>query len=237
MKKIGITKAPQSPFNFGVGVEVLDSSVRFYTYNAEGQTIDSRVFDFESKPLGLKELHVQNNIYVVADADGILEPYYNKMLASYFEKSSGYKHITKKNKNVIGQIYIPFWDSSVADCALRLTYSEPGYTCNVPVTDHDVLDYKGFFFSVMPTIKAALEGDRITVQLVDENGADLKRPGVKIYAKTDGGQLVFNERSTDADGKAVFKLLTQGFEPSDVATVEFGFKWVSNVTNVQVQAQ
>lgn len=237
MKKIGITKAIQAPFPFGVGVEILDSSIRFYTYNDAGETIDSRLFDFESKPLGLKELHVQNNIYVAADSAGMIEPYYNKMVTSYFDKASGYKHIVKKDKNVIGQIYIPFWDSPVADCAVRLTHSDAGYRCNVEPTDFDVQDFKGFFQSVMPSIESSASGSVISVQLVDENGAALNRAGVKLYAKTDGGTLVFNERVTDANGKATFKLLTDGFEPSDVATVEFGFKWVSNITNVKVQAQ
>lgn len=224
------------PIQFGVGIEIQENGIRFYTFDADKKTIDSRLFDFASKPLALKELAARDNIYVVADASGYLEPFYNKMAASSTIKSSGYDHARKKNKHVIGQIYIPFADASIADCSARITYSEEGgYESNVAI-ERDVEDFGAFFNEVSPTLKADVVPSGIRVQIVDASENAIAKAGVKIYAKTDGGQLVFNERITDSTGTAVFKLLTPGFEQGDEATVEFGFKWVSNLAQVKVGA-
>lgn len=225
------------PINFGVGLEVLENTVRFYTFDADKKTIDSRLFDFNQKPLAFKELAARDNVYVVADAQGMLEPFYNKMAESSLIKSSGYDHVRKKNKHVIGQIYIPFADSTIDEASARITYGEElGFLCNVEFT-RDVEDFGAFFNEVSPTLVSEQVADgRIKVQIVDNAGNPISKAGVKIYAKTDGGQLVFNERTTNASGTAYFKLLTTGFEASDEATVEFGFKWVSNLARTKVAA-
>lgn len=224
------------PIKFGVGIEILESSIRFYTFDADKKIIDSRLFDFSNKPLALKELAARDNIYVVADAAGYLEPFYNKMAVSSIIKSSGYDHARKKNKHVIGQIYIPFADANISECSARITYSEEGgYESNVTI-DRNVEDFGAFFDEVSPTLKAEVVSSGIKVQVIDSLQAPIAKAGVKIYAKTDGGQLVFSEKTTDATGAAVFKLLTPGFEQGDEATVEFGFKWVSNLARVKVAA-
>lgn len=232
MKRLAKSVATHIPYNFGVGVEVNGNKIRFYTYDDNGGILGEREYDFDAPPLGFKELQARNNIYVVATSQGFIEPLYNKMLASAMDKASGYKHIVKLSKPVIGQIYIPFSDSPISDCSLRITYTpEKGYQSNVDL-DEDVQDFGAFFNAVSPTLRSTeVEPGKWVVQLVDGDGTDIQKAGVKIYAKTDGGQLSFTERATNAGGNATFKLLPTGFDPGDVATVEFGFKWVSNLAN------
>lgn len=224
------------PIEFCVSLTVSDNSVSFKTIK-NGYTLSERTFDFSNKPLGLKEVSARDNVYILADMDGIIQPFYNKMAESYATKSSGYAHICKQGKHAIGQIYIPFADATIDDCSVRITYGEEfGYVSNVEITE-EVTDFGKFFNDVSPTLTATKEGDHtIKVQVTDSLGAHIKKAGVKIYAKTDGGQLVFNEKVTNVDGNAYFKLLTTGFEAGDEATVEFGFKWSSNLARVKVAA-
>lgn len=225
-----------SPIPFKVRLDINDSSITFSTFKGE-QKVNSRTFDFNDKPLASKELSARDNIYVVADENGFIEPFYNKMANSFNTKASGYAHIRNKNKHGIGQIYIPFADSSIDDCSVRITYGEEhGYISNIEIND-EVTDFGKFFDDVSPTLTASKEaGGSIKVQLTDSKGTSIKKAGVKLYAKTDGGQLVFNEKTTKEDGSASFKLLTTGFEAGDEATVEFGFKWSSNLARVKVAA-
>lgn len=221
---------------YTVSAEILDNKIVFKT-KKNGETIDSREFSFTDKPLGLKELSARDNIYVLADKNGVIQPFYNKMADSFLTKASGYAHIRTKNIACIAQIYIPFADSPMDECSVRLTYNEEyGYECN-KVIDMDVDDFGKFFNDVSPTLSASKESDgSIKVQITDAKGTPIKKAGVKLYAKTDGGQLVFNEKTTKEDGSATFKLLTTGFEAGDEATVEFGFKWSSNLARVKVAA-
>lgn len=225
-----------SPIPFKVRLDVNESAITFSTFKGE-KKVHSRTFDFNDKPLASKELSARDNIYVVADENGYIEPFYNKMADSFSTKASGYVHIINKNRYGIGQIYIPFADSSINDCSLRITYGEEyGYISNVEIND-EVNDFGTFFNDVSPTLTASKEADgSIKVQITDSKGTSIKKAGVKLYAKTDGGQLVFNEKTTNADGNASFKLLTTGFEAGDEATVEFGFKWSSNLARVKVAA-
>jgi hypothetical protein len=225
-----------NPLGFGVGLEIEGNKITFST-TKDGVAICKKTFDFEDKPVALKELSARDNIYVIADSEGVIQPFYNKMAESYYTKSSGYDHIRKQNKFAIGQIYIPFADATIDECSVRITYGEEfGYESNVEITE-EVTDFGKFFNDVSPTLTATKESNgTIKVQITDSLGAPIKKAGVKLYAKTDGGQLVFNEKSTNEGGNASFKLLTAGFEAGDEATVEFGFKWSSNLARVKVAA-
>jgi hypothetical protein len=225
------------PINFTVSLDIEGDKLVFKT-RKDKNTISSRTFDFSEKPLGSKELSARDNIYILADENGIIQPFYNKMAESYATKDSGYKHILKQGKHTIGQIYIPFADATIDECSVRITYGEEfGYKSNVEITE-EVTDFGKFFDDVSPTLKATKESNgAIKVQVTDSLGSPIKKAGVKLYAKTDGGQLVFNEKTTNSEGNASFKLLTAGFEASDEATVEFGFKWSSNLARVKVAAQ
>lgn len=248
MKRIGQTFTERQKYDFGTGLDIQETNVRFYTFSKDtGETIDSRIFDFEKPPLGLKELQARNNVYVTADAKGMIQPFYNKMVQSYFTKDSGYKHAVKTGLSIIGQIYIPFADSKVSDCAVRVSYNpEIGVKSNVPFTDTVVaadeitegtISFADFFNQVSPSISVTqLSDNAIEVQLVDGAGQKIEKAGVKIYGKTDGGFLVFSESVTDAAGVAMFRFMPLGLEAGDVASVEFGFKWVSNLGNIKVVA-
>ena len=224
------------PINFTVSLDIDGDKLVFKTSKDE-KVISARTFSFSDKPLGLKELSARDNIYVTADAQGNIQPFYNKMAESYLIKASGYAHIRSKDLICIGQIYIPFANASMDDCSVRITYgAEFGYKSNVEITE-EVTDFGKFFETVSPTLTASKEADgSIKVQIADSVGTPINKAGVKIYAKTDGGQLVFNEKTTKEDGTASFKLLTTGFEAGDEATVEFGFKWSSNLARVKVAA-
>jgi len=222
---------------FGVGLEVSEGSIRFYTYKADGSTIDSRTYDFSSPPLAAKELSARDNIYVVADSFGKIDPFYNKMAESFWVKASGYDHARKLDKHVIGQIYIPFRDAQISECSVRITYGEEiGYQSNVEIKEV-VKDYAAFFSLVSPTLKAvATDSGDIEVSLVNSQAKPIRREGVKIYAKTDGGFLPFIERLTNADGKALFRYVPLGLVSGETVTVEFGFKWSSNLARIEMVA-
>ena len=222
---------------FGVGLEVSEGSIRFYTYKADGSTIDSRTYDFSSPPLAAKELSARDNIYVVADSFGKIDPFYNKMAESFWVKASGYDHARKLDKHVIGQIYIPFRDAQISECSVRITYGEEiGYQSNVEIKEV-VKDYAAFFSLVSPTLKAvATDSGDIEVSLVNSQAKPIRREGVKIYAKTDGGFLPFVERLTNADGKALFRYVPLGLVSGETVTVEFGFKWSSNLARIEMVA-
>jgi len=222
---------------FGVGLEVSEGSIRFYTYKADGSTIDSRTYDFSSPPLAAKELSARDNIYVVADSFGKIDPFYNKMAESFWVKASGYDHARKLDKHVIGQIYIPFRDAQISECSVRITYGEEiGYQSNVEIKEV-VKDYAAFFSLVSPTLKAvATDSGDIEVSLVNSQAKPIRREGVKIYAKTDGGFLPFVERLTNADGKALFRYMPLGLVSGETVTVEFGFKWSSNLARIEMVA-
>jgi len=222
---------------FGVGLEVGEGFIRFYTYKADGSTIDSRTYDFSSPPLAAKELSARDNIYVVADSFGKIDPFYNKMAESFLVKASGYDHARKLDKHVIGQIYIPFRDAQISECSVRITYGEEiGYQSNVEIKEV-VKDYAAFFSLVSPTLKAvATDSGDIEVSLVNSQAKPIRREGVKIYAKTDGGFLPFVERLTNADGKALFRYMPLGLVSGETVTVEFGFKWSSNLARIEMVA-
>ncbi len=222
---------------FGVGLEVREGSIRFYTYKADGSTIDSRTYDFPSPPLAAKELSARDNIYVVADSFGKIDPFYNKMAESFWVKASGYDHARKLDKHVIGQIYIPFRDAQISECSVRITYGEEiGYQSNVEIKEV-VKDYAAFFSLVSPTLKAVATGSGdIEVSLVNSQAKPIRREGVKIYAKTDGGFLPFVERLTNADGKALFRYMPLGLLTGETVMVEFGFKWSSNLARIEMVA-
>ena len=222
---------------FGVGLEVSEGSIRFYTYKADGSTIDSRTYDFSSPPLAAKELSARDNIYVVADSFGKIDPFYNKMAESFWVKASGYDHARKLDKHVIGQIYIPFRDAQISECSVRITYGEEiGYQSNVEIKEV-VKDYAAFFSLVSPTLRAvATDSGDIEVSLVNSQAKPIRREGVKIYAKTDGGFLPFVERLTNADGKALFRYMPLGLVSGETVTVEFGFKWSSNLARIEMVA-
>ena len=222
---------------FGVGLEVGEGFIRFYTYKADGSTIDSRTYDFSSPPLAAKELSARDNIYVVADSFGKIDPFYNKMAESFGVKASGYDHARKLDKHVIGQIYIPFRDAQISECSVRITYGEEiGYQSNLEIKEV-VRDFAAFFSLVSPTLKAVVtdSGD-IEVSLVNSQTKPIRREGVKIYAKTDGGFLPFVERLTNADGKALFRYMPLGLLTGEAVMVEFGFKWSSNLARIEMVA-
>jgi hypothetical protein len=220
---------------FGVGLEVGEGFIRFYTYKADGSTIDSRTYDFPSPPLAAKELSARDNIYVVADSFGKIDPFYNKMAESFWVKASGYDHARKLDKHVIGQIYIPFQDAQISECSVRITYCEEmGYQSNVEIKEI-VKDFAAFFSSVSPTLRAlATESGDIEVSLINEHASPIRREGVKIYAKTDGGFLPYVERLTNAEGKAIFRYMPLGLLAGEAAMIEFGFKWSSNLARIEM---
>jgi len=222
---------------FGVGLEVNENSVRFYTYQADGVTLDSRTYDFTSPPLAAKELSARDNIYVVADRFGKIDPFYNKMAESYWVKASGYDHARKLDKHVIGQIYIPFRDALISECSARITYGEEaGYQSNVEIKEV-VRDFGAFFSSVSPALKAvATESGDIEVSLINAQSKPIRREGIKIYAKTDAGFLPFVERLTNSEGKALFRYMPLGLLAGEAAVVEFGFKWSSNLARIEMVA-
>ena len=184
------------------------------------------------------------NLYVAFDLlrRRFLPPY-NKLVESFAAKDNGAQHIARRQVNVIGQVLLPFPDS---DAAARLTVNrEIGFWTNAdPETvANSHAAHAAFVERVFPRIE--VEPERLTVapdgragigvRLTDAAGAPLRRPDVRLFAKSAAGYLPRTEVLTDADGRAGIAFLALGLEAGDTAEIEIGFKWRSNIARCRVE--
>lgn len=187
------------------------------------------------------------SLYITFDPDQRrLLPPYNKMAESYLSKDHGNHHINKIQRNVIAQILMPFGGDEGDGFAVRFTVNEDiGHWSGQAAEkiDNNQKSYLDFSMRLFPTLQVDHKAlslpvgqiEHITVQLLGPDGSPIKRAGVGLHAKCDAGYLARREAVTDSLGRARFPYLALGLDQGDEASVEFGFKWYSNVARCQVQ--
>jgi hypothetical protein len=228
-------------------------------------TVDNKIiisWSEEPSPMGSLELSFEgikkylqspsrllsdgNNIYIKLDKDGNLEQPIFKMIETYHTKMGGMEFIKYKSNQIIGQIYIPFKDSSDDEYAIRLNIKEEDVSKllelvpNAVEVENTEEAFKEFYYSNSPRLKVvntsnAGEWTKIKVQLTLA-GNNVAKSNVRIFAKSASGYIANREVYTDANGTAEFKVLPYGLEQGESMKAEFGFKYVSNIVSKDVQA-
>lgn len=187
-----------------------------------------------------------NNIYLTLDINNNLSKPIFKMIETYQTKMGGMEFIKYNVPNLIGQIYIPFKDSSDDEYAIRLNIKEEDVSKllelipNAVEVENTEEGFKEFYYSNSPRLKvvntsSAGEWTKIKVQLTLD-GNNVSKSDVRIFAKSASGYIANREVYTDANGTAEFKVLPYGLEQGESMKAEFGFKYLSNVVSVDVQA-
>jgi len=154
--------------------------------------------------------------------------------------------IKYKSSKIVGQIYIPFKDSSDDEYAIRLNIKEEDVSKllelvpNAVEVENTEEAFKEFYYANSPRLKVvntSTAGDwtKIKVQLT-LNGNNVSKEDVRIFAKSASGYIANREVYTDANGIAEFKVLPYGLEQGESMKAEFGFKYVSNIVSANVQA-
>lgn len=242
--KIAITKSDNFPF--GLSVTETDSGIVASWLDSTGVVAFSATLNeqFIRERCGQRELDDCSNIYLEVDGDkpGVIYVH-NKMAATLLTKNGGLAHLKKTQRLCLGQIYIPFADSPVSEWVFRMNCSTSGNN-ELPKDYIAVANTEAAFVAlpltvwpqirILATTKLDDERTQVSVQLT-LNGEDLKRAGVRIFATSATGYISKREVLTDENGQAKLIARRLDLEPEDAGMlVEFGFKFLKNVTNVQL---
>ena len=187
-----------------------------------------------------------NNIYMTLDEENNLAQPIFKMIETNPTKMGGYEFIKYKTGQIVGQIYIPFKDSSDDEYAIRLNIKEEDVSKLLELVPDAIQventeeAFKEFYYANSPRLKvvntsSAGEWTKIKVQLTLD-GNNVSKSGVRIFAKSASGYIANREVYTDTNGTAEFKVLPYGLEQGESMKAEFGFKYVSNIVSADVQA-
>jgi hypothetical protein len=187
-----------------------------------------------------------NNIYITLDKENNLAQPIFKMIETNPTKMGGLEFIKYKSNQIVGQIYIPFKDSSSDEYAIRLNVKDEDASKllelipNAVEVENTEEAFKEFYYENSPRLKVANtssagEWTKIKVQLT-LNGNNVSKSDVRIFAKSASGYIANREVYTDANGTAEFKVLPYGLEQGEIMKAEFGFKYVSNIVSKDVQA-
>lgn len=155
----------------------------------------------------------------------------NKFAETFYTKQSGIEYIRAINKVVPVQIYIPFASNSLEGATVRVC--GPG----VPTLDGVPLDsslevpatqeaFTDLMWKLVPKVSAPAESSSPVRAQLMLDGQPLQKAGVSIVAKTSDG-LVTTSVQTDENGIAEFVA-------SPGSTVEFGFRYYSNMASTTV---
>jgi hypothetical protein len=214
----------------------------------------SQMASLELSASGLKEylqspsrlISEGNNIYITLDKENNLAQPIFKMVETSPTKMGGVEFIKYKSSQIVGQIYIPFKDSSSNEYAIRLNVKEEDASKLLELIPNAVEvknteeAFKEFYYENSPRLKvvntsSAGEWTKIKVQLTLA-GNNVSKSDVRIFAKSASGYIANREVYTDANGTAEFKVLPYGLEQGESMKAEFGFKYVSNIVSADVQA-
>lgn len=214
----------------------------------------SQMASLELTSSGLKEylqnplrlISEGNNIYITLDSNNNLAQPIFKMVETNPTKMGGVEFIKYKSSQIVGQIYIPFKDSSSDEYAIRLNVKEEDASKllelipNAVEVENTEEAFKEFYYENSPRLKvvntsSAGEWTKIKVQLTLA-GNNVSKSDVRIFAKSASGYIANREVYTDANGTAEFKVLPYGLEQGESMKAEFGFKYVSNIVSADVQA-
>lgn len=192
-----------------------------------------------------REFSECTHIYVIVSTlDGSLQRVRHKLIETYFTKNSGehYSAMIGSEEFIVAQVYIPFADSPTEDWVVRVN-ADPdikaeavGVIGEVEAT-HEALG--GFARACYPSIhvssvKTQTDGSiAITAQLMF-HGLPLPRNGVRMFVKSASGYVNRREVRTDENGQVTVLARKLDIPSDELMTVEFGFKYFSNMGRVDV---
>ena len=188
-----------------------------------------------------------NIIYLTVNNDGDLNQPIFRTIETNQTKMGGMEFIKfKLNEITVGQIYIPFKDSSDEEYIVRLNIKDDDVSKLLEVipdateVEGSTQGFKDFNSKVLPSLKivsSSKDGEwtKIKVQLTLD-GNNVSKSDVRIFAKSSSGYIANREIYTDENGIAEFKVLPYGLEQGEEMKAEFGFKYYSNVVSKNVVA-
>jgi len=188
-----------------------------------------------------------NIIYLTVNNDGDLNQPIFRTIETNQTKMGGDEFIKfKLNKITVGQIYIPFKDSSDEEYIVRLNIKDDDVSKLLEVIpdateiERSTQGFKDFNSKVLPSLKivsSSKDGEwtKIKVQLTLD-GNNLSKSDVRVFAKSASGYISNREVYTAANGTAEFKVIPYGLEQGESMKAEFGFKYYSNLVSKDVVA-
>lgn len=199
--------------------------------------------DTVRQAIGARGFVEGTHLYVFVDSGtGALTGIANKLAETLLDKRPGQAYSAFRRDIVVAQLYIPFPDSPLSDWTLRVNCnpkmenSFPAGTLSTGSTPDELHD---FAVAVHPgvrvvSVEALSDGaTSITLQLMHK-GQDVSREGARIFVRHDAGYVSRSEVYTNSAGVATVKARRLDLGPGESMTVEFGFKFMTNVVSVDV---
>ncbi len=168
---------------------------------------------------------------------------FNRAIETYLDKRDGTSYAMNAKAPVLAQIYIPFSDSPFADWAIRVNANPniksefPADALQIGSSSDELHDFAAGVYPSLAVIAAADTQDgckEIVVQVTANGGYPVAKAGVKVLAKWTAGYVNKAEATTDSSGRATFKARRLDLDAEDAMSVQFGFKFWTNLSNVNV---
>lgn len=258
--KLYVTKAPAKLGAFATAQNEQVTIQLFQPVSEEAASPDERPTDRRTEPLGapvvinraLIKAHLSDrefsectHIYVVVSTkDGSVIRVRQKLIDTYFTKNSGthYSASLAFDEFIAAQVYIPFPDSPLEDWVVRVN-ADPSIKAEAIGSIGEVAAtheaFGSFALSCYPSIQvtgtqAQSDGSIAIVAQLMFQGQPLPRSGVRIFVKSVVGYVNRREVRTDANGQIAVSARKLDIPSDEPMTVEFGFKYYSNVERVDV---
>lgn len=202
-------------------------------YIGEGNSIAIRVTAETILNNTLESSFQDCSSYYVAFNEGATGfTFINKFAETFYTKQGGTEYLRSRNMQVPIQIYIPWASKTLDEATIRVCGPNVPNFDGTPLTADLCIEATAENFQLisrklLPSLKSPdISESPVKVQLLLD-GAEHARAGVLVVAKLESS-LVSTSALTDENGVATF-------EAPAGATVEFGFKYYSNITKTLVE--
>lgn len=190
---------------------------------------------------GQQELAEGANIYLVLEPNSGHYYFFNKLARSYNTKADGSRFASQSNITVAAQIYIPYVNSPVEEWSWRINCragAKNTFPADAVKIEASQQSFHNFSLKVMPSlrihnVKRKSEHTEVTVQLT-QNGKDVARAGVRVFANATCGYINKAESHTDEAGRVTFKAQRLLLDTNDEMVAEFGFKFFTNICSTTI---
>lgn len=209
------------------------------TDEVTGFTIDRSLIE---ESIGSRGFDLGTHIYIHVDQEtGQLKEVSNKVIATMVDKRGGKAYTKYRDDFVVAQVYIPYPDSPMEEWTVRFNV-HPDLTNDLPEDIEEVgvtyEDLHSFAVAQYPKLEASVVStvdglSVIEVQLLEPDMTPSTRNGLRLFAKAVEGYVNKTETET-VNGVATFKARRLDLDPEDIMTVEFGFKYTTNLASVNV---
>lgn len=182
-------------------------------------------------------LGTNNFINVGFDSEGVLVKY-NLPKETFLGKEKGSYQRQLHGLKTICVLHIPHSDGIVEDLYVFSDSSE--YSINKVVDEEVETFIKPDTVAVSLTGVTEIAPDGLVIlnaKLMSTNGSPILKDGVELYIKTNIGYLNKVKLITDSNGEASFKFRATDLDVGDRAIVKIGFKYYTNVENIEIEVK